>query len=1371
MNNKLGITRVLALVFCFYLIFSLPLAFIRADGETKDYKKDDDDDTGVYYIVDNKKAVKDLFDWNIYDVVDVLDWAFDFQTFTVIKSMKDENGETKYKVYFNTPNVQMLAKNQITQNFADGYKDNTYNPDENEWLVNVGSDASAVNVMTKYGFDIPNYTYWGEYPQENMTLAGVMPTSWLGKIWRFIKSLFGYSYVKAPDADNYNTITYYNHGYEDNSAYLVEYLKKYYIPMFVRKVALTSDILQKQGDDYFTDPSDVLSKLVTKEQYDIADKFCTDHYSDYYTALNDKSAYQDRFRAEQENYNFVVDSFIYSPQTGRYPNPFYLMEDTKNFDVEKANMVGATRSNNNTSGALNFLTSNAAYVKAVYNWIYPNGDAYENVNLDKLAFVYLCVKSAGADSQFDITGPFNNNPEQQVRFNQAVISAFNGDLSVEQGRAKLNVLFNALVTDPHFFESIGSFYMHTGTDLNASSSDDPLVSMDNRANQLPSNVYYIPDGDGVNVNVKGEVILDFFKSNLYACFYNWTEDDWVTEEQKMLIKEYDEQQVIIDNYELFCKLMGQSVTYRDENGNTIKYDPNSKTGIPCIAYNQCLIKDSDDDCTDSKYGAETTLSVAEVYVYSGLWEITKQYTEQKVETYAGQTVYTNPNTEVFEDYDVLTDKAVVRIINTIKNYTGPYYTDVMSNMVKLMIQCGVYDHDEKPKLDIYKDDPRVMPFDVDTMTLADKLHYQTTDPRVKIFKQEILSQFVAWDHSYGIDLSLYIAPQKTVLGWTSKITEISVFMQQIMSFEVFDAFGLSPTTMWQGTFLAVCMCILAILFVLSTAIKFIKMGDGSFKTIIAGFLVLVLELGFFLMLAADPDGIWTKIKNIDNMFIFLGEQASVYNDEDLTYLFGENADHMEVTYYLPYLDSWSKYNTGYGLLEGPQIINPETDKAELEKIVYPTLGSNEIKHWSVMLIDSFNYYGDSHSALTSIAIPVLNKLGGPTYVNGEQVFKNVNGFTINNNAYRVVDHFMAPRVHISETSDGKLSLSVTQNENYNGEFQAGMIDLFVKLLNAILMCLFSLMKLLTFVWQWFMFYIFIFKVLLAKGAENKSWGQIAIETLSPTLCLVILGIMAGIFMLIGMTLEGLLGIFVEIVLFILVFKMLGWWHDLHNGLFFPRTLVPLYYVTNMRQAKQRRAAQNMRNKSDQIMRDAGLQEGMTIDEQTDTFFTESSMLRNEFRPESITPYKKKALEDWYDHVLRIQDGEYDGRKGVRLSEKTRRAKESFENSMDPEYIRTLQEKTRSTYKKNRQSDDDDDSNGGTWRCSNCGHVNKSFMKKCEKCGMPADQSKGEKGAKKNPNASNSDDGSTSDAPPKRKKKAAPKFGKINKDNEKGNDEK
>ena len=148
----------------------------------EEYKKNDEDkDSGItYYIVEGKDVDK-LFDFTLGDLLggDAVNWVFSFKTYTVIgKTDKD------YHMYFNTPNLQSIVKNNITKIIDDGYTDDTYDVNETEWIVDVGKKTKGSeisydneNVISKYGFAIPSYTYMGEYPKVTMSTAGIVPSS------------------------------------------------------------------------------------------------------------------------------------------------------------------------------------------------------------------------------------------------------------------------------------------------------------------------------------------------------------------------------------------------------------------------------------------------------------------------------------------------------------------------------------------------------------------------------------------------------------------------------------------------------------------------------------------------------------------------------------------------------------------------------------------------------------------------------------------------------------------------------------------------------------------------------------------------------------------------------------------------------------------------------------------------------------------------------------------------------------------------------------------------------------------------------------------------------------------------------------------
>ena len=221
--------------------FFMNITPVSADG--KEYITRDgftDQQGGTYYVA-NADDFNKLFSFTLADVPDILKWVFNFKTFVVLKRYKDKTlDKTIIKGYWNTPNLQTLAKNLVISNIDDGYTEEAYNVDETQWLVNVGKNASKINAITRYGFRLPNYTYFGEYPKEFMSIQNIVPSGFWETVWRTIKTLFGFSFIAPPDGRNFSTITYRNHQYTDNDEELIYFIQDNFIPYFYRSIKIYS---------------------------------------------------------------------------------------------------------------------------------------------------------------------------------------------------------------------------------------------------------------------------------------------------------------------------------------------------------------------------------------------------------------------------------------------------------------------------------------------------------------------------------------------------------------------------------------------------------------------------------------------------------------------------------------------------------------------------------------------------------------------------------------------------------------------------------------------------------------------------------------------------------------------------------------------------------------------------------------------------------------------------------------------------------------------------------------------------------------------------------------------------------------------------
>lgn len=1370
--------KCLSVLCCIMIVFT-SYGTVFAD-DYKKYESSDDtstDSKATYYIIEGQDFNK-LFDFGLSDVGNLFDWVWDMKTYTVIKKYENDKGETIYKSYFNTPNLQQLVKNQVVQNINDGYTDNAYNVEETEWLVPVGPDSGKDNVITRFGFNVPSPLYQGEYPTEIMTVAGVIPTGFWDTLWRAITSLFGASFIKAPDASNFNTITYMNHGYADKEDYLVELVRQYYIPYFVARIA--QDKYDGESDlayckDYFTDTDEFIEETVTDAENLAAETYINE-YKDLYkkiirtvngynmwSADSEKKTTHQRFGVTYKPNAFAgASADTLNKYLGKggssdgiiipiaHSNKGYSSGSIACTDVpcaHKGNGIGASY-HENTTGIdplylefTGWILANEDYINAIKDWyaVKPTDYTYARAAVLKGIILNDSVKSKYSDmpawgtdgsavyNYFD--GKINDNaaftefitsvltldtptPKLYYRYyykDQLTSSNYNASVAKERaGKEYEDFELNSTdytvstkevevidIVNPSnkdevekkqkeknsaesdmkaakkaMDNALAALNSYTGSDTahrdNLQKAYDDAKEKYDEAKKKYDGIT-VPKAEYKNKKKINITLTDrtythlFYKDttdnnkeifisytdleSFYSItlpYYKFEYEKWVNEKYQRKKSDYEKAVKKTNDYDDFIDKIN---LINKEKGYTP--DKDKMTGI---AYSQCLITNTgkDGECKNNAYGSEASITVGSLYAYNGLYHLTPGFKYKEYLNGSSAKYYTkqgtgesNENKAVYESYKTLTTEQAQKVINFIKNSAGPYYAEVMANIVKLICLNAAEENDKGPIRLMQRDDVRVMPYDVSTLTSDDAKNYTVADPRVEKYKETVIGSFIAnFSMSFYVNwagIFSFLAPQKTLLAIIGKVTEFSVFMQQLCNFDKFDEFGLSPTTMWNENtgFGFILMSALAIFFIFKTVksvIDLCKYGKRGSGQVFVGFLCLILELGLITAITADPAKTWNAIKKVETTIINAGEMGTFYSNPDMKYLFGDEGD-LEVTYYLPYLDAWSKYNTGYGLLADQQKIDfsKQDSLPELKDFDpkgYATIGTNKIGHWSVLLMDAFEYHGRSDSIATSVE-----------YTNPKsKTVTYVNGTTINNNAYRVVDHFLAPRVTLTDKGDS-IALETKQNENYNGAFQEGVADLFVKLLLALFICFLSLVKLLIFFWQWYMFYIFFFEAILGKLAERKTWKQIFLQTFAPTAALVLLGAYSGIVLMIGMSLEGFFGVVMIILLFLLTFQIVGWWYRLAGGQYFPGTLKPVYALYCMMfTASANRQRSQLSHKELTAVRD---------DIKTN-FSNEDDDFKEAFSKFGVEGSLQRQMDVLYDKDGNLKKGRFNGRKYDRI---------------------------------------------------------------------------------------------------------------------------
>ena len=1204
-----SLKKLVSLLCCLSIVFSLVLN-VSAEDYKKSGKdqKDKDKGTATYYIIEGKDYDA-LFKLDINDVKHILDWLFNFHTFTVIKKYQDKDGKITYTGYFNTPNLQQYIKNGEVKDIPDGYISETYDVDDTQWIVPVGNKATKVNAITKYGFRIDSPTYYGEYPNATMNVAGVLMNAWTGGPWTALKSVFTGSFIDAPSSTEFNTIKYLNHGYSDANEYVVDFVQKYWIPYWVARIVADDDSLGKNSQKgYFKNADNYKQEVVTDQENESAERYIAENkeaYLDFkirqnaYTLWKSKfgkttiftgdSITTNGFRENNKAWNGGILG-INTSKFGGWNNIAIPVGHNKAEAGLTIDPFPKTYSDNDAGEYFDhWLEGQEDYMDAIRKWWEGGKDVskvrllYSIVIKNKLDLKVPKPYSDSAAKAFFDSCINTKNPSEMASFIKILFykSNLSGDYyyydgydRTDEGLKKYPVKFGK--------ESKVTYnkkQSKKGKDGKVEYKNGKIVLEDVKGKDgkvikitetwTPKNhkFYFIDNDKDYEIN------YNIVKSYYNLCLMNYTkftQADWLPELAQVIMDKYDAMVKLTIDYDKFLD------KFKSLNGNS-NYNAN-KSQMTGILYSQCLIKSNDKNKCSKDENA--SYYVANVYVNSGIYTLTPGFNFNDFQNTNAKTGYWTKYPNAYINRTTLTRTQAVHIIDELRNNCTVYYSEVMANIIKIMILNAKSVNDYGPADMLNKDEKRIMPYDVESLTQKDAANYSVGDPRVQRYKTFFIGNIVSTLALGNIShLLAYCKPQLKILEITGTITELSVWMQTICNFNALEGFNerLSPSEMWGSkAFAALLLGVLALYFVIKTIQAIIKFcsGNGSARDtkIFISFLVLILELGFITYVSLNPKKVWNLVKKVDTYVINAGEMMTVYSNPNMQYLFGDKGS-FEVTYYLPYLDAWSLYNTGYGLTESQQLIDTKSNVPELVDFECPQINGQNIRHWSILLADSFEYHGESHSILTG----VIDKKG--------DVKRVVNGKYINNNAYRVVDHFMAPRVTFTEIEKGaKMQLKTTQNENYNGKFQKEFFDLIVKLALSVLMCFLSLLKLLTFLWQWYMLYVFFFKVILGKLAEKKGWPEILSTTFMPSVALFFMGLYNGTILQIGMGLSGFIGLIIIIAFFIITFKLIGWWYKLKGGAYFPLTLKPIYIITNKKAIEE-------------IMKRRKIQENQDIDEE------------------------------------------------------------------------------------------------------------------------------------------------------------------------------
>lgn len=326
------------------------------------------------------------------------------------------------------------------------------------------------------------------------------------------------------------------------------------------------------------------------------------------------------------------------------------------------------------------------------------------------------------------------------------------------------------------------------------------------------------------------------------------------------------------------------------------------------------------------------------------------------------------------------------ICQTLEELTGSYYPDVAKNII-LTSGIGKANQTE-----------RIMPYDLSRMNSSDAQMFNgVVDPRSDI-QQSLFST--------GYDKLIYNMIKSSVLYISGIISEITVHLNGFSNFTFLDNLNFNPIELWDNfivqLLILIMMCIF-VFYVVKSAIRvFSKTGDYIAIAIKAFSTFIIISLVFNI--TYNSENTYKAIRNISTS-IFNFSNVAFEQNENINSLYGtgDAADKENVQLWLPYFNTWTSYNTNHTLLDSAQQINKYDGSPEVQNIKLPKIGEVDQTLWSTILADEFTGVGNYSGSI-----------------------------------YRVVDHFMAPRINNVNLDSSNLSLDVKKNENYNGNIQSSI---------------------------------------------------------------------------------------------------------------------------------------------------------------------------------------------------------------------------------------------------------------------------------------------------------------------------------------------
>ena len=374
---------------------------------------------------------------------------------------------------------------------------------------------------------------------------------------------------------------------------------------------------------------------------------------------------------------------------------------------------------------------------------------------------------------------------------------------------------------------------------------------------------------------------------------------------------------------------------------------------------------------------------------------------------------------IFESGNIPEKVGNIKGVNTPKDidlllqeFCGPNYVMVIKNIMLWGIENDL-------ALNISNIPERIMPYQRDTLRNEDKQALLVDDPRVKGYNTNLTSLGLPINLNFSMSSVVKNKIASMIINSAGTLSRWTILLNSITNFSLIESTKdknpqIDVMKMWKSPisiFIIIMSLGILVFILLKQIISLLKGEQGLFKILVRSFSSLFI-IGLISFFAIAPDSFFSLIKNVSNFFFNMGTQTMMSTDLPNKFI-KDNAtteEKINCSYWLPYFSLWTKYNTGALLTDKSNIIdinnlNNEPEQQAKTKPWEKNRQSNDITSsdynhtWACILADSFT-----------------------------------EGFIIKNKAYRVVDHFMAPRIKYNGKNLRPI-ITATENENYNGKIQ------------------------------------------------------------------------------------------------------------------------------------------------------------------------------------------------------------------------------------------------------------------------------------------------------------------------------------------------